>query len=179
MCFRFQRTIRPGLVLKGTKAKMQRTQSRSKHNVRRAGRKSRKGGGGLKSRKNRASRSGKRFSEGPNKSLKGFTRELPDVVNGPKNHTGKVTLGLLVAAILIPVAMFVWWANHSPAMGLLDLVTLAILCLYTFLVMSTISIIVQWGLGTLDLPERFMRWLGPATVGVIASLVLYVVKHAK
>jgi hypothetical protein len=161
---------------------MERTQLRNKHNIRGGGQKSRSGGGGLKSRRSRTKplRSGKQLHDGPEKPLRGFKRLPPDVVDIPKNnHTEKVTIGLLVASILIPVTLFVWWANHSPAMGLPDLVTLAILCLYTFLVISTISIIVQWGLGTLDLPERFMRWLGPATVGVIASLVLYVVNHAK
>jgi hypothetical protein len=83
-------------------------------------------------------------------------------------------IGLLIFAAVIPVALTVWWEKHSP-MTLPDLVTLLFMDIYIFAVVSTFAIIVLWGLNRLDLPNKFMSWLGAATVGEIAGLLGYVI----
>jgi hypothetical protein len=93
-------------------------------------------------------------------------RELPG-----ENWTA---IGLLIFAAVIPVALTIWWESHSP-MTLAELITLLFMDIYIFAVVSTFAIIVLWGLKRLDLPNKFMSWLGAATVGEIAGLLTYVI----
>ena len=87
-------------------------------------------------------------------------------------------VGLLIFAAIIPILTCLWWGKPS---SLPELVTLVLLGLFAFAVISTFAIIVLWGIGRLELPDRFMAWLGGATVGEIAGLlaaiVHWILKH--
>jgi hypothetical protein len=53
-----------------------------------------------------------------------------------------------------------------------------IIVLYSFLIVSTVTIIFfeGFGVGGFDLPDKFLNWLGGATIGEIGSLLAIVYK---
>jgi hypothetical protein len=83
-------------------------------------------------------------------------------------------LGLLAFAVAIPIAAILWWGRPSTFAEFTSLIFLGI---YMFVVIATFAIIILWGLGRLDIPESFMKWLGGATIGEVAGLLLFVVKQ--
>lgn len=83
-------------------------------------------------------------------------------------------LGLLGFAILIPVLTFFWWGRPATFPEFASMIFLGI---YMFAVIATFAIIILWGLGRLDIPDSFMKWLGMATIGEIVGLVGYVLKQ--
>jgi len=98
------------------------------------------------------------------------------VIKGAREVSGIVdwsAIGLLIFAAVIPTALAIWWGKPS---SLPELVTLVLLGLYVFAVISTFAIIMLWGLRRLDLPDRFMSWLGGATVGEIVGLLAFIVR---
>jgi hypothetical protein len=98
----------------------------------------------------------------PKKVFKG-SRIVSGVMDG-------TAIGMLIFAAILPIVIILWWGK--PIL-LRDLVTLVFLGLYVFAVISTFAIIVLWGLQRLDLPNKFMMWLGGATVGEIAGLLAF------
>jgi hypothetical protein len=102
---------------------------------------------------------------------------LLEVVKSARVATGYemgAGLGLLVLAVVIPILMALWWGRPSTFAELTSLVFLGI---YIFAVIATFSIILLWGLGRLEIPDSFMKWLGGATIGEVAGLLLYVLKQ--
>ncbi len=85
----------------------------------------------------------------------------------------KLALGLIVFAAVIPILAVAWWGRPGT---LADFLTLLFVGVYMFAVITTFAIILLWGLGRLDLPEKFMHWLGAATIGEVAGLLMFVVK---
>lgn len=83
-------------------------------------------------------------------------------------------LGLLAVAVAIPVSTVLWWGRPGTFAEFISIVVLAI---YMFTVIATFAVIVLWGLGRLDLPHSFMKWLGGATVGEVVGLLVYVLKQ--
>ena len=83
-------------------------------------------------------------------------------------------LGLLGFAVLIPILAFLWWGRPATFPEFASMIFLGI---YMFAVIATFAIIILWGLGRLDIPDSFMKWLGMATIGEIAGLVGVVVKE--
>ena len=83
-------------------------------------------------------------------------------------------LGLLGCALLIPILAALWWGRPSTFAEFTSVIFLGI---YMFAVVATFAIIVLWGLGRLDIPESFMKWLGVATIGEVAGLLIYVVRQ--
>lgn len=83
-------------------------------------------------------------------------------------------LGLLVLAILIPVLALGWWGRPATFAEFTSMIFLGI---YMFAVIATFAIIILWGLGRLDIPDSFMKWLGGATIGEIVGLLAYVLKQ--
>jgi len=81
-------------------------------------------------------------------------------------------IGLLIFAAVVPIAIAMWWGRPSV---FADLITMILLGLFVFAVIATFAIIVLWGLKRLDLTEKFMSWLGGATVGEIIGLLAYIV----
>lgn len=56
-----------------------------------------------------------------------------------------------------------------------DFVGVTLIGIFAFAVIETFSIIIMWGLERLKIPDKFIYWLGGATVGEIAGLAVYVV----
>ena len=83
-------------------------------------------------------------------------------------------IAMLMFAALVPIAIAIYW-GHPGSIG--DLATIVFLGLFVFAVIATFSIIVLWGLGRLALPDKFMSWLGAATIGEIAGLLAFVIHH--
>jgi hypothetical protein len=83
-------------------------------------------------------------------------------------------LGLLAFALLIPILAFLWWGRPATFSEFASMIFLGI---YMFAVIATFAIIILWGLGRLDIPDSFMKWLGMATIGEIVGLVGYVLRH--
>ena len=93
------------------------------------------------------------------------------IVTGIELKTG---IGLLVFAAVVPIATSLWWGRPATFAEFTSLIFLGI---YMFAVIATFAIIILWGLGRLDLPDKFMAWLGVATIGEIAGLLAYVVRQ--
>jgi hypothetical protein len=83
-------------------------------------------------------------------------------------------LGLLAFAVLVPsLALLLWGRAETFA----QFVSMIFLWIYMFAVIATFAIVILWGLGRLDIPDSFMKWLGGATIGEIAGLLAFVVKQ--
>jgi hypothetical protein len=52
-----------------------------------------------------------------------------------------------------------------------------VLRLFGFSVVATFALIVFWGMGYLHYPESFLKWLGVATIGEVATVLGLVVKY--
>ena len=85
----------------------------------------------------------------------------------------KLALGLIVFAATVPIVTIAWWGRP---VTLTDFLTLIFVGIYMFAVITTFAIILLVGLGRLDLPEKFMYWLGVATIGEDAGLLMFVIK---
>jgi hypothetical protein len=107
----------------------------------------------------------------PEQKLPDETVTASRVVAGYEIGAG---LGLLAVAVLVPTVAMVW--RGKPA-EFREFTSMILLWIYMFAVIATFSIIILWGLGRLILPEKFMNWLGGATIGEIAGMVLFVVKQ--
>lgn len=57
-----------------------------------------------------------------------------------------------------------------------EIVALTLLGVFVFAVIETFAIIILQGMGHLDLPDKFLHWLGAATVGEVATMLLLIVK---
>jgi hypothetical protein len=86
--------------------------------------------------------------------------------------TDWAAVGLLVFAVLCPVAAVAWWGKPN---SFSELVTEMIVGVYVFAVIATFSIILLRGLNRLDLPDKFMYWLGGATIGEVVGLLYLLV----
>jgi hypothetical protein len=105
------------------------------------------------------------------------TPEIKSLINAARVVTGAETglaLGLVVFGAIIPVLMVLWWGRPEK---FAEFVTLVFIGMYVFAVITTFAIILLWGLGRLDLPSKFMHWLGAATIGEIAGMLFYVVQR--
>jgi hypothetical protein len=100
-----------------------------------------------------------------------------DVIKAARVVTGYelgAGLGLLTVAVAIPVCTVLWWGRPGT---FTEFVSIIVLAIYMFTVIATFAIILLWGLGRLDLPHSFMKWLGGATVGEVVGLLFYVLKQ--
>lgn len=83
---------------------------------------------------------------------------------------------IMAAAFVLPfcgVSFFMFW-NHigDPKV----FVSLAMICLFVFVTMSTIGLIVLGSAGELNISEDFLKWLAGATIAEVAGIVLIIVK---
>jgi hypothetical protein len=84
-----------------------------------------------------------------------------------------VTIFILV--LFLPF-IILFYVGGKPA-DLQGLVAIMILGIFSFAVMATFDVILFWGLGALSLPAAFVHWLGGATVGEIAGLLIIIVRR--
>ncbi len=107
----------------------------------------------------------------PEQKLPGEVIKSTRIVTGYELAAG---LGLLAVAVFVPSLAMVWWGRPT---GFPEFTSMILLWIYMFAVIATFSIVILWGLGRLELPEKFMNWLGGATIGEVAGLVIFVVKQ--
>lgn len=113
-------------------------------------------------------------------TLKKVGTEKPaqdEVITADRVITGYelgAALGLLAVAVLIPSLAMIWRGRAST---FAEFTSMILLWIYMFAVIATFSIIILWGFGRLVLPEKFMNWLGAATIGEIAGILLFVIKQ--
>jgi len=83
-------------------------------------------------------------------------------------------LGLLAFAAVVPIAALQWWGRPATFEEFTKMVFLGI---YMFAVFTTFAIIFLRGLGRLDIPDKFMNWLGAATIGELVGLLAYALRQ--
>lgn len=79
----------------------------------------------------------------------------------------------LIVAGVAPLA-FLLYSYHSQ---LAETITATIIGTYTFAVFETFAIFLLWGFRRLSMPDKFVHWLGAATVGEVAGLVALILKY--
>jgi hypothetical protein len=57
-----------------------------------------------------------------------------------------------------------------------QLITLNVLAAFFFTMIETFSLILLRGFGRISVPDKFMHWLGGATVGQVAGMLLWIIK---
>lgn len=93
------------------------------------------------------------------------------IVTGMELKTG---IGLLVFAAVVPIAFSLWWGRPA---SFAEFTSLIFLATYVFAVIATFAIIFLQGLERLTLPDKFMLWLGGATIGEIATLLAFILRQ--
>jgi hypothetical protein len=89
------------------------------------------------------------------------------VVTGVELAAG---IALLAFSTIVPTAAVLWWGRPAT---FAEFTSMIFLWIYMFAVIATFAIIILWGLGRLDIPDKFMTWLGGATVGEIVGLLAF------
>ena len=85
------------------------------------------------------------------------------------------TLALLAFGMLpFLVAWFYIYVHKD--MPFDQLITLNVLAAFFFTVIETFSLILLRGFGRIAVPDKFMHWLGGATVGQVAGMLLWIIK---
>jgi hypothetical protein len=83
-------------------------------------------------------------------------------------------IGLLLFGV-VPLVMG-WIFLLKRTFDLQEYMAVTLLGIYAFAVIVTFAIILLWGFRRLELPDKFVSWLGGATVGEVAGMVLFIVK---
>ena len=69
-----------------------------------------------------------------------------------------------------------WLFLRQRPFDLQDYMAVTLLGIYAFAVIVTFAIILLWGFKRLELETKFINWLGAATVGEVAGMLLFIVK---
>jgi hypothetical protein len=85
------------------------------------------------------------------------------------------TLALLAFGML-PFLVAWFYSYVHKDMPFDQLITLNILAAFFFTVIETFSLILLRGFGRITVPDKFMHWLGGATVGQVAGMLLWIIK---
>lgn len=102
-----------------------------------------------------------------------------EVVKAARVVTGaEIWVGLILVLIgVIPLFMLIWAEHGKASFHSDEFIVSTLTGTFIFAVFETFAIILLWGLGRLELPEKFVHWLGGATVGEIATLLTIIVKQ--
>src|SRR5208282_2173810 len=103
---------------------------------------------------------------------------VPDTVEPIRDARNVSSVELVGGIFLIVAGILPWWV----LLGLFhkqlsEVITVSVLGLYVFVVFETFAVFFLAGLGRLSFPDKFLHWLGGATVGEVAGLLYYVIKH--
>lgn len=108
-----------------------------------------------------------------------YPRRQPESLR-PKEFVERVIIGskLAVALVLVLFGCLPLLGLWSMVRGrpLDEIVALTLLGTFVFAVIETFAVMILTGMGHLDLPDKFLHWLGAATVGEVATMLLLVVK---
>ena len=85
------------------------------------------------------------------------------------------TLALLAFGTLPFLAAWTYIYAHKE-MALDQLITLNVLAAFFFTVIETFSLILLRGFGRIAVPDKFMHWLGGATVGQVGGMLVWIIK---
>jgi hypothetical protein len=85
------------------------------------------------------------------------------------------TLALLAFGTLPFLASWTYIFLHNE-IALDQLITLNVLAAFFFAIIETFSLILLRGFGRITLPDKFMHWLGVATVGQVAGMLVWIIK---
>ncbi|MGH9453392.1 MAG: hypothetical protein ACRD2O_05425 [Terriglobia bacterium] len=94
------------------------------------------------------------------------------VVSGYELGVALILL-LFGAAPIIAGWVFLW---HSKS-GVSDWIVVNVVGIFAFAVVETFAVILLWGFGRVSLPESFARWLGGATIGEVATMLILLIEH--
>lgn len=85
-----------------------------------------------------------------------------------------IGIGLIIFGLLPLVA--IWIVNRGMQFQLDNFVALTLLGTFVFVTVETFAIILLQGFHELELPEKFLHWLGGATIGEVATLLTIIVR---
>jgi hypothetical protein len=77
---------------------------------------------------------------------------------------------------LIPPVQGITDARVVSDIGLREITTYVLLLLFVLATAASYTLIFLWGAGKMKFPEAFIHWLGAATIGQTASLLLIIIK---
>ncbi|MFL6310536.1 MAG: hypothetical protein ACJ71W_00390 [Terriglobales bacterium] len=102
-----------------------------------------------------------------------------NVVKAARVVTGaEIWVALILVLIgVIPLFLLIWFLHNMTPFKADEFIVSTLTGTFIFAVFETFAIILLWGLGRLELPEKFVHWLGAATIGEIATLLTIIVKH--
>jgi uncharacterized membrane protein len=102
----------------------------------------------------------------------------PEAVEPIRDARNVSSVELVGGIFLIVAGVLPWWVLvwlfHKQ---LSEVITVSVLGLYVFVVFETFAVFFLTGLGRLSFPDKFLHWLGGATVGEVVGLLYYVIKH--
>lgn len=85
--------------------------------------------------------------------------------------------GAVILLLFGTVPLIVGWLFlRQRPFDLQDYMAVTLLGIYAFAVIVTFAIILLWGFKRLELEAKFVNWLGAATVGEVAGMLLFIVK---
>jgi|SRR5208337_5604038 len=102
----------------------------------------------------------------------------PETVEPIREARNVSSVELVGGIFLIVAGVFPLWVFlclfHKQ---LSEVITVSVLGLYVFVVFETFAVFFLSGLGRLSFPDKFLHWLGVATVGEVAGLLYFVMKN--
>lgn len=107
--------------------------------------------------------------------------EKPPILNAVQDArpmTGSehlATLALLAFGTLPFLVAWTYIYAHKE-MALDQLITLNVLAAFFFTVIETFSLILLRGFSRITVPDKFMHWLGGATVGQVGGMLVWIIK---
>lgn len=111
--------------------------------------------------------------------MKREKREDPQAVIEAATSAREVTpfdkgaIALLAFGMLPLVVGWIFLFRRDFDMG--EFIGINVLTVFVFAVVETFSIFFLWGLGRLDLPAKLVHWLGGATVGEVAGMLILII----
>ena len=97
------------------------------------------------------------------------------MVNGYKFRDVPLLVMLVVA--LIPSGGVMVFIGKNRISDAAVFIALTIVCIFAFVTVCTMGLIVLNAASVIELDKDFMRWLGGATVGEVAGMLLIVVRY--
>lgn len=114
----------------------------------------------------------------PRKAAQTDKPPILEPVTDARPITGSERLATLALLAFGTLPFFVGWSyiyGHKE-MTFEQLITLNVLAAFFFTVIETFSLILLRGFGRISVPDKFMHWLGGATVGQVGGMLLWIVK---
>ncbi len=100
-----------------------------------------------------------------------------EAIRRAENVSGWEIAGAIALLLFGVVPLVVGWLFlRQGTIELQTYMAVTLLGIYAFAVIVTFATILLWGFRRLELPDKFVSWLGAATVGEVAGMVLFIVR---